>query len=162
MPNIVRSEHIPVKIFWTICLIVSTAAASYLTVTAALAYFDYNVLVSFNLIREFNAEFPAVTFCNLNPVNYYKHPEFIKEVEDLYLSLLKEELRNQTDILDHMCDKSTKYFLKQQFTNNLVNENYLYTLESMLISCYFNQKPCSIKDFYHYENGPYGNCYTFN
>lgn len=162
LPNIARTEHIPIKIFWAISMILSTAAASYLTVMAGLSYFDYDVLVSFNLHREFSAEFPAVTFCNLNPINYYKYPQFIREIEDMYLGLLKEEYRNRTDVLDNMCDKSTKYFIKLQLTKNLISEDYLHTLDSMLISCYFNQKPCTKDDFYYYENGPYGNCYSFN
>ena len=150
------------KIFWAICMVLSSAAASYLCVMAGINYFKYDVLVSFNLNREFSAEFPAVTFCNLNPINYYKYPEFVQEFEYIYLGLLKEEYRNQTNVLDNMCDKSTKYFIKQQLSMQTFDDKYLHTLDSMLISCYYNQKPCTKDDFYYYDSGPYGNCYSFN
>lgn len=37
-----------------------------------------------------------------------------------------------------------------------------YTLDDMLISCYFNGISCDSSDFYQIYTFEYGNCYIFN
>ena len=37
-----------------------------------------------------------------------------------------------------------------------------FTIETMLISCYFNNRVCNSSDFTWKRSNEYGNCYTFN
>lgn len=62
LPNSVRSPHLIVKIVWVLFFVLSCSACSYIIVTSVLKYFDYRVLVKFNLQRELKAEFPAGKF----------------------------------------------------------------------------------------------------
>ena len=41
-------------------------------------------------------------------------------------------------------------------------KSYGFSLNSMLISCYFDSKKCSVSDFTYYYTYEYGNCYIFN
>jgi hypothetical protein len=48
---------------------------------------------------------------------------------------------------------------------NLTNDNLKtigFTIDTMLISCYFDSSPCNSSDFTWSHSYQYGNCYTFN
>jgi len=58
-------------------------------------------------------------------------------------------------------------YLKAYFISNATsNQTYLqsigFTIDSLLISCYFNGLPCTASDFSWFYDFNYGNCYTFN
>lgn len=41
-------------------------------------------------------------------------------------------------------------------------DSFTFTLDSMLISCYFNGVKCTTAHFYKFNTFEYGSCYTFN
>jgi hypothetical protein len=55
---------------------------------------------------------------------------------------------------------STDESLKKIY--NLTRKDVGFSLETMLISCFYNSIPCSASDFALIFTFEYGNCYTFN
>jgi hypothetical protein len=56
------------KIFWRIVVLVAFGGAIYQVTAIWLEYFRYDVTVSKTFTYQRQAVFPAVTFCNMNPV----------------------------------------------------------------------------------------------
>ena len=45
---------------------------------------------------------------------------------------------------------------------SIFREKIGFTMDTMLISCYFNGIKCNSSDFVHSQSYEYGNCYSFN
>jgi hypothetical protein len=45
---------------------------------------------------------------------------------------------------------------------NLTLQDVGFTIDTMLISCFYNGDQCNKSDFTYFHTYEYGNCYTFN
>ena len=68
-------------------------------------------------------------------------------------------IREFTDVASEQFKSVFEYLWS---TNKLNIFNYGFTLSEMLISCKYQGKECTAKDFYWYHDYNYGNCYRFN
>ena len=114
-----------------------------------------------------SSEFPAVTICNLNSLDLTS-----QNATGYYIQSL---LSKNNITLDFDPSKYDAYmFVKETFSIIKANvladrditdefrKNMGFTIESMLISCYYNEKKCNSSDFSYFASFDYGNCYTFN
>jgi hypothetical protein len=67
--GITGAEHPFLMAFWLIACLTSTSYCLYMVVIAFKAYYQYDTLVSIVHQADQPADFPAVTFCNLNPID---------------------------------------------------------------------------------------------
>jgi hypothetical protein len=67
--NIVNADYFGMKLFWLVSFTLALAYSSYLTIDLIIKYLDYNVIIDIKFITDYNLEFPAVAFCNLNGLN---------------------------------------------------------------------------------------------
>lgn len=100
-------------------------------------------------------------------MNYFRHKKANETITEIFLSLLSDEAKNNSDILDYACDKSINTFIQTNLM--LPNDPFemrlrdkLFSIDDMLLSCFYNQQPCTKADFKPYYSGAYGLCYTFN
>ena len=131
-------------------------------------FFQWQTNTNNNFIRTPDAEFPAVTICNLNSfdmtannyTSYYINQTLARKN---YSSVVTAT--NQQNAMQQIAD--TKEMIKAAFMadNSLTNEqlqSFGWTLETMLISCFFDGFPCDATNFTWSYSYDYGNCYTFN
>ncbi|CAF0831478.1 unnamed protein product [Adineta ricciae] len=158
IPSIARSQSLLNRIFWCTALIIFVGIMFYFIITSIIDYFDYPTRTSVDFVVEWPQPFPAVTICNYSPLVY---SYFI----DSFLNYTNS--RNLTNTTD------TATFTRQQasyvrdFQRDVLVQGehlarYAFPLESMLISCTYNNLPCSATNFTRYASIRYGNCYTFN
>jgi hypothetical protein len=116
-------------------------------------YLQFGTTVSTEKIRIEEAEFPAVTICNLNAYDVASD-----ELSGTYINkVLKETgLRGHlvpTDDEDAISlIEDANEVLKASIVSdkNLTTENLLdigFKIETMLVSCYFNGEKCNASDF---------------
>jgi hypothetical protein len=56
-----------------------------------------------------------------------------------------------------------RYEINSDSTLNYTTRKQLgFTIEDMLVSCYFDYEPCKADDFNYFYHELYGNCYSFN
>ena len=129
------TPHLILKIFLSVCVLVSSVLASYLVVQSILDFFTYGVATTSRIYFDTPTLFPKVTFCNLNP--------FTTE----YAWNLKK-----------------KGLSKYNFQSLSSHEKQLlsHSLEDILFECMFNNDYCSQADFIWSSDESYGSCYTFN
>ena len=131
-------------------------------------FFLWQTTTNNNFIRTPDAEFPAVTICNLNSfdmtasnyTSYYINQTLARKN---YSSVVSAT--NQQNAMQQIAD--TKEMIKAAFMadNSLSNEelqSFGWTLQTMLISCFFEGSPCDATNFTWSYSYDYGNCYTFN
>ena len=164
LPNVFRSNHFIMKIFWLILFLLSLALAIYLVSVSVKTFLNFDVTVSIAYEQETPIDFPAVTFCNLNPFYQLRAAAFINSSLSLnnisYLTSLTS-IANTTNALT--LAKMAMYYIKAEAViNQTIMQQIGFSLTDMLFSCTFLGMPCSTSDFTSFQSYEYGNCYTFN
>jgi Amiloride-sensitive sodium channel len=159
LPNIIRSKNYSIKIIWSIAFLASFIYSLISIVNTVNEFLDFNVVVNMELIQDYDLEFPAVTICNNNPFDFTDN-EAVEKIETFLKNVTNTNenyfiFKNQT-ITNSSCDGSLREFLQRSFIN------YGFSLEKMLIKCFYDAKKCSRDDFFLTKSGLFGKCYTFN
>ena len=127
-------------------------------------YISYAVIVSTDFIYESPTPFPAVTICNIYPFDQMN----VTTRRFFNTTLTKNNLSNNI-----ITNESNPAIYQVNQILNLLRAAVIssfgsnsfqlgFSLESMLLSCFFNGVQCSARNFSHFYNYKYGNCYTFN
>jgi len=135
--KILYKKNIVIKLFWTLVLGGVLGLSLYLIIQNFLVYFSYGVTTQRRQIYETPTVFPQINICNQNPVTtQYGYNRSVMDsnflTSDLGLLSKDEQLR-----LGH-------------------------NLSDILLSCTFNNLPCTTDDFNWYFDRNLGNCYQFN
>ena len=162
LPYAISKERPLLKAFWLAAFSISLCTCLYLTISCFVEYFEYKVLVKHSLILDLDYEFPAVTFCNLNPVDYKNNPNFTEKIKAIFYARLDNETRSTVDMNEVICDKTTRLLTNDLIKLNLTPTTAFYSMDQMLLSCHYNDKPCRNEDFVLYRSHMYGNCFTWN
>lgn len=131
----------------------------------AIKYFEYSVKISTNVESTNKVEFPAVTFCNLNPFDRNKSQNYIDNV------LQENQIEHVKNIT--LIDRNPKFISElikaniadEYFKNNLTSKQVRdlgFDIDYMMLSCLYDNKPCNSSDFVWRYDFDYTNCYTFN
>lgn len=131
-------------------------------------YLEYGTVASVSKYLATVQTFPAVTICNVaaldfsNP-NTSSYAKAILTIEHLNSTIVP----NSNEYSIYLVRKYMSIIKSNSLSNvNGGSSTYIknlgFTIDSMLISCYFNGDACSSADFYFYYSYEYGNCYIFN
>ncbi|RNA27956.1 acid-sensing ion channel 1 isoform X2 [Brachionus plicatilis] len=162
VPNIMRVESTFLRIVWTICFVASLGYCIYTIVGIIQTFLLFEVLINQQVVTDSPIEFPAVTVCNLNPFDRRKAQGYIDQV------LAKNNLSYVSDV--NKIDKNPRLIntlIKSSIIGNpnLTAENIEqlgFHIDYMLLTCYFNDIPCSQSEFVLTYDFDFVNCYTFN
>lgn len=149
--NAFKTRILALRIFWIIIFLVFLVYSSYTVILTIINFFQYNVIVNIEISQSFDLEFPAVTFCNINPYDLTIKENYKKASKLMNTSLFDDKLENKN------CDQNLKFLFRQE-----LHELEGFSLEKMLISCEYDRKTCNMKNFYAHKFSLFGNCYTFN
>ena len=147
---------------WVLCFILSLIYCLYSILNVISEYLNHSVLIKMEIINESPIDFPAVTFCNINPFDQTKSKNYFDKV------LEKQKLENPHDL------SKTNYTTEEIV--NLVSSNAAgdpnlsdkdrnnlgFQLEYMIITCMFDGVNCNLTNIKKNYNPKFGNCYTFN
>ena len=164
LPNIIKSEGVFFKLFWSFFLIISSTYCFYSIAKSINSYLDWEVVTKIDVITEIPTQFPAVTFCNLDLFTTDYAKDILNKISN---NTQDENIFNSKPLFNYSLDAS---FTRLLFLVYSMNENFTddnrkklsLPLKKALIECYFNSKECTPDDFDWFYNIPYGNCFTFN
>ena len=165
IPKIINKKLYMIKFMWSLFVIISWAACFYFIINTFVQFFKWDVNVSTIREEERPAQFPAIDICNLNPYDGSKVT--LEPVNDEYvliddsLSLLDSAKNFKLKADAYIRNKSNEF--EDKASKGLLNITSIgYMLKDMLVSCRFQEQPCTVDDFTQYHNFYYGNCYRFN
>ena len=128
---------------------------------------SFNTVINFNTKIETPAEFPAVTICNLNPFDMGTNAETGVYInKKLLLNNISPSINVSANDTGISLVKQAANMLKASVIADKLNDTYKrslgFTIETMLVSCFYNGVPCYASNFRWFWSFDFGNCYTFN
>lgn len=162
IPGFTRSSSKIVNIIWILAFLLSTSYCCISIINIISSYFSYDVLITMEVVDRVPVDFPAVTVCNLNPFDRRYAERYINRVLD------ENDLSHVNNIsLIDLTPVKIKYLVRSAMASdhNLTESDrrsFGYDIDYMLLTCFFNDKPCNSSDFIWRYDFNYGNCYTFN
>ena len=156
IPNITRTNSIIIRLVWTIAFIISFVYSILSVVQMGIEYLNFDIVVNMELIQDFNIDFPAVTICNNNPIDF-THKDSIKTIEDYFYTITNTKasffsFKNES----LTCNQDYRKLVRSNF------KNFGFSLDKMLMNCMYDDKMCSRDDFNAANSTVFGKCYTFN
>jgi len=126
------------------------------------------VNINYQVITDSPTEFPSVSICNLKPFDL----TYSEENSDYLMKFLLEKSISPklsvssgeyaVDVLEEAASTLKASVSADKSLNDSFLESLGFTLDTMLISCYYNKQKCNKSDFTWFRTFEYGNCYTFN
>lgn len=130
-------------------------------------YFKFDTIITYEIKSDSSSEYPAITVCNLNPVDI-SASDFNREyLKNVYISnnlSLRVDAGNDSAFYAVRLynDLQKSAITANKTLNKTMQYNLGFALDDMLISCFFDGNKCSSNDFYWYRTNDYGNCFIFN
>ena len=170
LPNIIRTEHIGLKVFWLIAWLVGLGLTLYLLITSILAYFDYGVVSQIQIINERPMLFPEVTICNLDPFVTNDSITFlaqtIRNAPEYSQTVVSSGKTLDLDLVNYFILNIPGFEAKALYEAQKANLSRKISLghdfNTLIQKCVFNDRACSADDFVHHYHLRLGSCYTFN
>jgi hypothetical protein len=159
-----ETNHISLKFFWTICLVIVNTLCFYMIIVSFIAFFDYEANTTSRRIFETPIPFPKITICNYNQFQTQYAVEFVKNSNPDFFRKSNGETLNAEErkhFSQNAFDRSYSEMLRKNFSFE-DRKKLGHILEDILFDCEFNNKPCSAQDFTWKFSNFYGNCYVFN
>lgn len=161
--NIMGARNSLFKGIFTICFLLSSAYCIYSITVLTLKYYKYESVTSLKIVQETPTNFPVVSFCNLKAFSRVSPKKEFKNIfgknnehldDSLYGDDIFEFFNDETEMIEsnilHLNDSD-------DFRRSLG-----FQLKDMLLTCYFNWKKCTAKDFQTFFHPFFGNCFSFN
>jgi hypothetical protein len=153
-----RSKSITNRIFWTVSFLGFAGIMIYFVVQSLQSYFSYPTQTLVSFVAQRVQPFPAVSICNFSPVRFDTFIEpFINYTNSLNLTDT-----NDTSTITLYQSQFIRDFVRELLNRNIIPNNFLFPLESMLMYCSYNGANCYPSDFISFQSAAYGACYTFN
>lgn len=131
-------------------------------------YLSYSVNVNYQTILESPTEFPAVSICNLNSFDLTTYSSSGTYINNALINnnISPNINLSTTDMATVKVDEASAILKSAVISDKTLNKTTLqrlgFSMETMLISCYYNGIQCNSSDFSWFRTFEYGNCYTFN
>ena len=136
--------------------------------TTLTTFLGYPVNVNYQYISDTPTMFPGVTICNLNSIDLSYDPDVKNVVNNcLIKNKIAPNIMLDSDELAIIELTAASDILKSCITSDTnmtwaKKANLSFSMETMLVSCFFNDIQCFPFDFKWFWSNDYGNCYTFN
>ncbi|GIY36166.1 acid-sensing ion channel 3 [Caerostris extrusa] len=160
------------KIFWLLVLITCFTLSVYKIYAFCHLFFKYPVVVSFEIDRKDSLEFPAVSVCNLNPLQSGINPwsdEPVKLTPDYKLIFSERRslqncnrYNNGTFAVNEKNEKRLKFLMKYYTISDEQRLLLGINTSEFLDECSFNNRRCSSVHLTNFSDLRYGNCISFN
>lgn len=159
-PYIALSLRSAVKMtYWIALIMIAVTLMIYALTAITVQFAERRTFLSSSHHFPKQLPFPAVTLCNLNSFRKSSFPaNFSTDEVILFLNYISAEpwLSDRFDV-----DAFVRKYDRVYGGNRSFLGNFGHRLENMLLTCYFENRPCDISDFVT-KITSLGICYTFN
>ncbi|XP_050391677.1 amiloride-sensitive sodium channel subunit alpha [Patella vulgata] len=149
------------RLFWIFVVLIATGFSFYHL--SRLCLFLNNWPVSTLTTKQYRRKqpFPAITVCNLNHLrrSVVAHKSIYAIIGGLKNASTKRPILGSKVVGKMLGRLGLQDVLIQMSTSS--KALYSHHLDHMLMSCSFNNKPCTTRNFTKFYDYQHGNCYTF-
>lgn len=121
-------------------------------------------------VYEPNHEFPVITICNLNPFDTYSLSTYnyltnFLMSQNLQMNATAMNMSGANELMN-VAMKILRNGVFNEHKTNQISDDFLkglgFSIETLIVSCYYMGVACSASNFTYSRNYVYGNCYTFS
>ena len=174
LAKILRTDRLPMKLFWSVVLLFLLSACAYVFIQSILDYFKYEVVTTITVRQEMPAKMPAVIVCNSNGLMTPTAVYFASQVYNVYGVNNSNEylhfyigqiafpriLNNKGNVL--LPRTMVMSAARNPLLDDAFRQSLGLTIQDMLFSCTFNSAECTAQNFNWQFDTYYGNCYKFS
>ena len=165
-PKIFKEKtHFAARLIWILVFFSFTGLTSYILLRNVLAYFEYNVVSTVEVINESPTFFPTVTICDSNPFSTFQAETLIRQLIADDQSALNLSNMSYIDVLAYYeyVAYITKQFVYVPEYGDANRRILGFNLSDLVQTCRFNNIPCNLSNDFHWLfHFDYGNCFQFN
>ena len=154
-----KSDRLVTRIFYSLVVLALMIFFSINIINVLRVFYRYNTISQIQTVRLSHFQFPTVTVCNSNLLQPARAGSYLRNFQQSDAYKEWTYLRNSFSPREYFALGRNLYMVT---INQSIALEYGYTLNDMLLSCYFNSKECQKSDFEYYYSTRYGNCYRFN
>lgn len=160
--SIYRAENFALAVIYLLLFLISTGCCIYQVAVTVNSYLKYETITTSEMysLTQSPSEYPVIQFCNLNPFdqNYAN-----SAIDQLLKQFPAENFTNPAEYANMVSDY-IRFNLLKEYMNDTYRLGQVYGFEigQMLISCRFQNEPCSRDDFLPVYDFVYGQCFRFN
>ena len=173
-PNIFRTKFWAVRIMWLIFFLISLGLCIFMIYRSINDFLSNDVVNKIRDYSEVPMVYPAITFCNINPLINNNSDSLISEFlpDSFEIDYLSEKYNFSSTFKSE--NITTTYMslimAKKQALNKAMDPSYgdenrkklWYPLNEILVNCVYNGIKCNESDFTWFYMYDFGNCYQFN
>ena len=174
IPNYVRTDLIILKVLWGVCLLLFAGYCAYTILLSFLSFFAFEVNTNIEILRDSDADFPAVSLCILQACGLDKDGQ----LESNLAQTINQEFNatgqlTQTQLdeimktynLEKLIEKNREFYLKNKNSKPdlyAVFGRNKTTIKQYVISCVYSSEYCYENDFVFFQTNEFQRCYKFN
>lgn len=157
LPHIFKREHLMLRLFWIVCFFCSAGVCSYMIARSIIEYSKFETVTKTDSIFEIPTLFPTVSICNQNAFVTDQSFDYVKEIF---------RANNITDLEAGLVNASALGFIGLKYIVGVImrdpifsdeeRKNTGFNISRMLLSCTYNNYPCTSKEFSWYYDSYYG------
>lgn len=166
-----KDRHALSRLFWTVCLLASTAGCIYLVLITINKYFEYNVTNKVHVYYPSSTEFPAITICNKNQfltgqaLNHVQNVMKREGIADIANNTLFATLSNSVSTM--ILNLNNLRYTAAMETNvanvsESLRRSYSNSFNETVLFCMFKTGECTENDFVWRYMVDFGSCWAFN
>ncbi|RNA31126.1 FMRFamide-activated amiloride-sensitive sodium channel isoform X1, partial [Brachionus plicatilis] len=166
--NMIRADSWMIKIVWLILVFIFMAYCIFTVISIIMTYFKYEVVVSYKIISDSPSPFPAITICNLNTFDVSNDLSTGAYLEKILTnnSLTPAIALSENDTAILKVDQINRILRAYATSDKNLSSDDLkkkgFTIDTILVSCFYNNEECFAENFHWFRDNDFGNCYTFN
>jgi hypothetical protein len=150
----------------TLIFLIFSGLTCYILANDVIAYFEYKVVSTIQVVNEETSVFPAVTICNSNPY-VTKYAENLTQTLALeYIGIQLETISSFLFYITYIPNKFASYmslYINDPAFGDAKRKDLGTNFPEIVTSCYFDLQACNItRDFQWFFHSFYGNCIQFN
>ena len=155
LSHIVSGKTRAQRILWLLLVLAALSYVTSLSYSSITTYIQRPTMTRMVLQQEDRTVFPAVTICDLNPLNRKKLSQlndtrYLKAANLLY-PVFENGTRNETEVPEVSGEEIADMFTR-----------YGLSLKNVFVGCYWKGTACSVANFTTTLLPGMGKCYTFN
>ena len=139
------------KVFWILCLLGCSSFCFYLIAQTLMTYLSYPVYSTTTVVHEIPTQFPQITICNSQfatskyayQLIYYLNQQYLPSVNIFDKNLIKFLTFSQKQELVKLY-RIFNILISLNTFSDASRKMLVHPLEDILLSCKFNDKPCSV------------------
>ncbi|XP_064625139.1 FMRFamide-activated amiloride-sensitive sodium channel-like [Lineus longissimus] len=163
--HVIAKKSLYGKLLWMAVMLTAFGMLIWQFTTMINKFYTYPVSTSTAMENNPHLYFPAVTFCNVNPVRRSMMDRLSEGMQGIMQTSNKRPPDiNGADFNAPKADMQTQSDFYQLYSLIPPSEKKEvgHQLDYMLVDCMWNGRQCSGENFTWFTNWKYGNCFTFN